>query len=108
MPLVNLDGYYADCLRPEIVETFPLGWETRLIPFEDYVDVFSLDPYDVALIKLIVGRPKDLALLRALLELGKLTVAGIEGRYRETPLEEPELFRAGRNLQAIAGKGSSA
>jgi hypothetical protein len=29
--LFQKHGYYADCLRPEIVETFPAGWEGRLV-----------------------------------------------------------------------------
>lgn len=97
----DMHGYYADCLRPEIMETFPTGWEGRLVPFGDYGDVFALEPYDVALIKLVVGRKKDLSLVRALLASGRLEVARIEARYRETPLAEADMFRAGRNLHAI-------
>lgn len=55
----------------------------------------------LALIKLVVGRKKDLSLVRALLASGRLEVARIEARYRETPLAEPDMFRAGRNLHAI-------
>ncbi len=97
----DLHGYYADCLRPEIVETFPAGWESRLLPLAGCDDVFCLDPYDAALIKLVVGRKKDLALVRALLRLGKLEISRLEARYRETPLDEASLFQAGRNLHAV-------
>lgn len=99
--LFQKHGYYADCLRPEIVETFPAGWERRLVPFGDYGDVFALEPYDVALIKLVIGRNKDLSLVRALLASGRLELARLGARYRETPLAEPDMFRAGRNLHAI-------
>jgi hypothetical protein len=102
----DMHGYYADCLRPEIVETFPAGWEGRLVPFADYGDVFALEPYDVALVKLVVGRGKDLALVRALLESGRLEIARLEARYRETPLVEPDMFRAGRNLHAVSRAGA--
>jgi hypothetical protein len=84
------------------VETFPAGWEGRLVPFGDYGDVFALEPYDVALVKLVVGRGKDLALVRALLQSGRLELARLEARYRETPLAEPDMFRAGRNLHAMS------
>jgi hypothetical protein len=99
----DLHGYYADCLRPEIAETFPAGWEARLVPLTGFADVFALDPYDVALVKLVVGRKKDLALVRALLASGRLQMARLEARYRETPLAELDLFRAGRNPATIVG-----
>ncbi len=97
----EINGYYADCLRPEIVETFPSGWEARLIPLSGYDDVFCLDPYDVALVKLVVGRKKDLALVGWLVKTGRLAIDKLEVRYRETPLAEPDMFRAGRNLEAV-------
>ncbi len=99
--LYEKHGYYADCLRPEIVETFPAGWEGRLVPFAGYDDVFCLDPYDVALVKLVVGRKKDLALVGWLVKTGRLESGKLEARYCETPLAEPDMFRAGRNLQAV-------
>jgi len=99
--LFQKHGYYADCLRAEIAETFPAGWEGRLVPFAEYSDVFALEPYDVALIKLVVGRKKDLALVSALLRMGRLDTDRLHARYQETPLAEPDMFRAGRNLHAV-------
>ena len=52
-------GYYADILRPEIVETLPEGWDQRLQPVAGYENVSALDLYDLALVKLTVGREKD-------------------------------------------------
>ena len=60
------NGYYADILRPIIAEALPAGWETRLHLVAGYTNVFALDVYDLALVKLMVGREKDLNLLRAL------------------------------------------
>ena len=68
-------GYHADILRPVIAETLPAGWESRLRPVPGYAQVFTLDRYDLALVKLMVGREKDLALLRALLNLGLIEPA---------------------------------
>src|SRR2546421_12172378 len=53
-------GYYADILRPAITETLPSGWETRLKPVTGYDNVFALDSYDRALVKLMLGHEKDL------------------------------------------------
>ena len=74
-------GYYADILRPEIVETLPVGWESRLHPVVGYGNVFALDVYDLALVKLVVGRPKDLELLRALLKLGIMEASRLRAHY---------------------------
>ncbi len=65
------------------------------MPFADYEDAFALDPYDVALVKLVVGRKKDLAPVRALVAMGRLEITKLEACYRETPLAESDMFRPG-------------
>jgi hypothetical protein len=94
-------GYYADILRPAITESLPAGWETRLRPVSGCDHVFALDPYDLALVKLTVGRPKDLELLRALLKLAIIEPARLRQHYHATPLGEREAFIAGRNLTVL-------
>ena len=99
-------GYYADILRLAISETLPAGWESRLHPVPGYDNVFALDPYDLALVKLMIGRQKDLELVRALLEPERL-----RRHYHDTPLGEREAVAAGRNLTSVlrglGGKGAS-
>ena len=95
------NGYYADILRPVIAETLPAGWETRLVPVPGYDNVFALDPYDLAMVKLVVGRQKDVDLLRALLKLGIIEPPRLSNHYQQTPLGEREAFTAGRNLQIL-------
>lgn len=94
-------GYYADFLRPTFVETLPAGWESRLHPLPGCDQVFALDPYDLAVIKLGLGRPKDLALLLALLKLGILEATRLRAHYQQTPLGEREAAAAGRNLTSL-------
>lgn len=94
-------GYYADILRPIMAETLPAGWETRLHPVPGYDNVFALDVYDLALVKLMLGREKDLALLRALLHLGIIELGRLRQHYQNTPLGEAEALAAGKNLHAI-------
>jgi hypothetical protein len=62
----RLHGYHADILRDSILETLPSGWRARLIPVPDTQAAHALDPHDLAAVKLLVGRPKDLALIRNL------------------------------------------
>jgi hypothetical protein len=94
-------GYFADILRPTIAEALPAGWESRLHPVSGYDAVFALDPYDLALVKLMVGREKDLELLRSLLRLGIVEPARLRQHYQQTPLGEREAVIAGRNLTEV-------
>lgn len=57
-------GYHADILRDSIMATLPHGWDERLVPVPDCPAAQAIDPHDLAAVKLLVGRPKDLALLR--------------------------------------------
>lgn len=94
-------GYYADILRPAIVETLPAGWETRLHAVAGYENVFALDQYDLALVKLVLGRQKDLDLVRALLQRGILEPPRLCQHYHDAPLGEREAASAGRNLHTL-------
>jgi hypothetical protein len=62
----RIHGYHADILRDSILETLPAGWRERLVPVPETLAAFALDPQDLATVKLLVGRPKDLALIREL------------------------------------------
>ena len=94
-------GYHADILHPTIVESLPPGWEDRLVCMEGFDNVFALDPYDLAAVKLVVGREKDLALVRGLLLLGKFSADRLRERLHTMPLGEREMFRSGRNLADV-------
>jgi hypothetical protein len=96
-------GVYADLMRPSIAETLPPGWRERRLPLPGTAQVRCLDPYDVAIVKLTLGRPKDMALLRALVARGTLSPAALRSRYQATPMNEADMFRAGRNLGRLIG-----
>lgn len=53
------------------------------------------------LVKVVVGREKDLALVKGLLELKKITEEKLRERLYTMPLGEKEMFRAGRNFSEI-------
>lgn len=94
-------GYYADIVHPDITKTLPPDWESRLMVLDGFPNVFCLDPYDLAAVKITVGREKDLTLVRALLKLGKIEAFRLRERFQIMPLGERELFKAGRNLTAV-------
>lgn len=95
------NGYHADILHPSIVETLPPGWEGRLVAVGGFDNVFALEPLDLAAVKIVVGREKDLALVRRLLELRKIEAPELRARWESMPLGERELFRSGRNLALV-------
>jgi hypothetical protein len=68
----RIHGYHADILRDSILETLPTGWRDRLVPVPETEAAHALDPHDLAAVKLLVGRPKDLALIRELHTAGQL------------------------------------
>jgi hypothetical protein len=65
-------GYHADILRESILETLPEGWRGRLVPVPECPDAYALDPEDLAAVKLSVGRPKEIELVRKLLAMGMI------------------------------------
>lgn len=95
------NGYHADIVHPDITTTLPPGWENRLVPLAGLNQVFCLDPYDLAAVKITLGREKDLSLVGALLKLGKIKPSKLRERFQTLSLDERELFKAGRNLAVL-------
>lgn len=97
---------FADILRPEIVKTLPEGWEPRLVRLPDPPDVSCLDPHDLALVKLALGREKDMALLKQLLERGVIRGDELRRRFHALAWDEDRINRTGRNLGRLVQPGS--
>ena len=94
-------GVYADLLRPNIAETLSPGWRDRCTAFEGVDHVACLNPYDLAVAKLAVGREKDIDLLRVLLTRGLIDIETLQQRYQATPMDEKRMFRIGRALTRL-------
>jgi hypothetical protein len=100
-------GYYADILRQEITETLPKEWDSRLLHVPGVGNSFALSPLDLALVKLVLGRPKDIELLGELLKRRILIPGALRDHYQTTQLSEPDAARAGRNLHSLLSKSGA-
>jgi hypothetical protein len=100
-------GVYADLLRPEIEETLPPGWRDRCRALGCSDHVVSLDPYDLAVAKLRVGRETDIELLQGLLQRGLIELETLRARYQTTPMDERLMFRSGRTLSRLSATNES-
>jgi hypothetical protein len=97
----RIHGYHADILRDSILETLPTGWRDRLIPVPETEAAHALDPHDLAAVKLLVGRPKDLALVRELHLAARLMPEIVRERIKFLPIPVelmPRLLDAYRSV----------
>ena len=94
-------GYYADIMRKSITSVLPPDWEERLVPLRECPGVFCLEPHDLAVAKLRAGRPKDLALLTALVATGRLNAGTIRERLDLTPMPEAAIVITYRGLRQV-------
>lgn len=95
------EGYHADALRPMVAETFPLGWEERLVPLPGCEAVGCLEPHDLAAVKVQAGRPKDLELCAVLVATARLDPELIQGRLRETRMSDRLRVLASQRLKQV-------
>jgi hypothetical protein len=94
-------GYHADIVRLKVTETFPQGWEDRLVPLEDLSSVYCLDPHDMAAAKCIVGREKDRSQISYLIGKSYLKKPILKQRVLEINLSPTILDKAQGFIQTI-------
>ena len=85
-------GYYAHGVGEETA-TLPMGWKDRLIsltgPDLGGATGLCLEVHDLAISKLVAGRPKDLQFVRELFRKGLAREDEVRQRLSQTTLEEP-------------------
>ena len=89
-------GYYAHGVDASTA-TLPEGWEQRLILVAGentrQIRGWCLEVHDLAIAKLVAGRPKDLDFLRHLIKGGYADPGMLESRLEKAGLE-PEIKKA--------------
>ena len=91
---------FADILRPDIVDTLPDGWASRLHTLAGGQSS-CLDSHDLALVKLSLGREKDIALVADLLRRSCLNMKTLRTLYRAASWNEHRLKTTGRALALV-------
>jgi hypothetical protein len=78
-------GVYVDTVSQN-TSTPPRGWRRRLVPFETAATrpgrALCLDRHDLAISKLMAGRPKDFAFVLSLYQAGLLSMPTMLDRLR--------------------------
>ena len=86
---------------PKITETFPRGWDERLLALEGVPGAYCLEPHDMAAAKCLVGRDKDRDQLRYLIVAGFLQEETILSRVKTVPIPEKVIANGLAFLQSI-------
>lgn len=89
-------GYYAHGVD-ETTAMLPAGWRDRLVKVETAGTAgavgWCLEPNDLAVSKLLAGREKDLAFVKAALRAGLVSPQVVRDRLPTVPGLSPELKR---------------
>lgn len=105
----ELYGYYAQGVGPETA-ILPEGWEARLVPLSTPgtrgVTGWCLDPHDLAIAKLVAGRPKDLAFVAELARHGMIERGEVEARASGLPGDDGRRSLVLARLERAFGEGT--
>ena len=96
-------GYHADILRDTILETLPAGWRERLVSVPSCTAAHALEPHDLAAVKLLVGRPKDISLLAHLYTAGLVDAEVVRNRMDLLDVPVECIPRLHSNFRGIFG-----
>lgn len=94
-PFHETFGYYAHGVGPETA-VLPGGWRTRLVticgPGTANVRGLCISPVDLAASKLVAGREKGTAFVRAMLANSLISPGDLESVAAELPREQADLL----------------
>ncbi len=104
-PFHETFGYYAHGI-PRETATLPRDWRQRLVELHGPGTMgavgMCLEPHDLAVSKLVAGRPKDETFLTGLFALGVLDPATLRERLAATDLDPRVRIDAEARLQRLS------
>ncbi|MES2981653.1 MAG: DUF6036 family nucleotidyltransferase [Verrucomicrobiota bacterium] len=99
----RIHGYHADILRDSIIDTLPCGWRERLTHVPEMESAFALDPHDLAAVKILIGRPKDLGLIEVLKKASFIQQDTVLERIELLPIPVEGMPRVFSTFRTIFG-----
>lgn len=97
-------GYYAQGVSPETA-LLPHGWQSRLVryssPATHGVTALCLEVHDLAIAKLVAGRPKDLAFCAELARHHMVDERTMVERLAATPLDARRREETSRRVATL-------
>jgi hypothetical protein len=107
-PFHETFGVYAHGVG-ERTARLPDGWRSRLVALQNEntrgIIGWCLEPHDLAVAKMLAGRPHDLEFCRALFRARIIDPAEVRRRLASTDMEEGERMRMGKMLTSLASTG---
>lgn len=105
-PFERQFGYYALGVDPTTA-ILPQGWQTRLVRVSGentrHIHGWCLEVHDLAISKLIAGRPKDLDFISSLVRHGMVSTTTLVERLAKTAVSEEIGLLAEGRLAGLAG-----
>lgn len=99
----RIHGYHADVMRESILDTMPSGWRDRLSAVPGTDSAFALDPHDLAAMKLLAARPKNIGLVEALLDASHIQRKTVLERIEMLPIPVESMPRILANFRLVFG-----
>jgi hypothetical protein len=99
----RIHGYHADVLRDSVLQTLPSGWRDRLVPVPECEQAFAISPDDLAALKFLVGRPKDIDLLIFLRDHSIVKAAAVEKLIHQLNVPVEAMPRVLSNFKMVFG-----
>jgi hypothetical protein len=102
-PFFAENGFYIDYVIADLLRCTPPGWQDRVTVIElaPGLSGHFLDAHDIAYNKLWAGRPKDIAWVRGLLEVGVISEARLEELHASNPIPDVERQKVEASLSAV-------
>ena len=103
-------GYYAHGVGPETA-CLPDGWAARLVSVCSEntrgATAWCLEAHDLAVSKLVAGRPRDMEFVRVLVRHALVDTAVLRERLLQTPADAETVKRCRQLLSAMEGEAAA-
>jgi hypothetical protein len=95
--------FFVDYVNADLLRCTPPGWQQRvtIIELAPGLNGHFLDAHDIAYNKLWAGRPKDIAWVKGLLEVGVIHLHRLHELHAGNPIAEEDRAKVSQSLAAV-------